>query len=135
MKVIEAIRDYISNCPALETFNINVNYLEDDFDSYSIEETPCDPILRRYIDGTTLRQIEFVFASREVYTSDILSNIDNSSFYEDFSNWIKNEILEAGNFVLVSGSDITKYYNEENYYEVKGTLGNSCMRHSECRTP
>ena len=52
--------------------------------------------------------------------------------FEDFSNWIKNEIINAGEFVLVSGSDITKYYNEKNYLEVNGTLGNSCMRHEEC---
>ena len=53
--------------------------------------------------------------------------------FEDFSNWIKNEIFEAGKFVLVSGSDITEYYNEKNYTEVKGTLGNSCMRYDTCQ--
>ena len=52
--------------------------------------------------------------------------------FEDFSNWIKNEMVAAGEFVLVEGTDITKYYNEENYLECKGTLGNSCMRHDEC---
>ena len=52
--------------------------------------------------------------------------------FEDFSNWIKNEMVAAGEFVLVEGSDITKYYNEENYVECKGTLGNSCMRHDDC---
>ena len=53
--------------------------------------------------------------------------------FEDFSNWIKNEMLNAGEFVLVSGSDITKYYNEDTYAKVAGTLGNSCMRHPECQ--
>ena len=52
--------------------------------------------------------------------------------FEDFSNWIKNEMISAGEFVLVSGSDITKYYNEDYYVELIGTLGNSCMRHQEC---
>ena len=52
--------------------------------------------------------------------------------FEDFSNWIKNEMISAGEFKLVSGTDITKYYNEEYYVEVKGTLGNSCMRYDEC---
>ena len=52
--------------------------------------------------------------------------------FEDFSNWIKNEMVAAGEFILVEGEDITKYYNEDNYLECKGTLGNSCMRHSEC---
>ena len=89
MKVIEAIRDYISNCPALETFNINVNYLEDDYDSFSIEETPCNPVLRRYIDGSMKKQCQFVFTSKEPYSSDVICNIDNSNFYEEFSNWIE----------------------------------------------
>ena len=52
--------------------------------------------------------------------------------FENFNNWIKNEMVAAGEFVLVEGEDITKYYNEENYLECKGTLGNSCMRHDEC---
>ena len=32
--------------------------------------------------------------------------------FEDFSNWIKNEMVAAGEFVLVEGEDITKYYNK-----------------------
>ena len=52
--------------------------------------------------------------------------------FEDFSNWMKNEMIAAGEFVLVEGSDITKYYNKDNYVECKGTLGNSCMRYDNC---
>lgn len=103
MKVIEAIRDYISNCPALETFNVNINYLEDDYDSFSIEETPCDPVLRRYIDGSMKKQCQFVFTSKEPYSSDVICNINNSNFYEEFSNWIESNnrnsilpVLEEG---------------------------------------
>ena len=89
MKIIESIREYINKCPALEKFNVNVNYLEDDFDSYSIEETPCEPILKRYIDGSTKEQYQFTFSSKEPYSSDVIGNLDNSGFYEDFSNWIE----------------------------------------------
>ena len=89
MKIIESIREYINKCPALEKFNVNVNYLEDDFDSYSIEETPCEPILKRYIDGSTKEQYQFTFSSKEPYSSDVIGNLNNSGFYEDFSNWIE----------------------------------------------
>ena len=95
MKVIEAIRDYISNCPALETFNVNINYLEDDFDSYSIEETPCDPIVKKYIDGSLKKQCQFVFTSKEPYSADVIGNISNSNFYEEFSNWIETNNKEG----------------------------------------
>lgn len=89
MKVIEAIKEYINNCPALKEYNVNVNYLEDDFDSFSIEETPCNPVLKRYIDGSSERQCQFVFSSKEPYSADVICNIDNSNFYEEFSNWIE----------------------------------------------
>ena len=52
--------------------------------------------------------------------------------FEDFGNWLKAEMLESGNFVILTGSDITKYYCEDNYTRVSGTLGNSCMRYSRC---
>lgn len=52
--------------------------------------------------------------------------------FEDFSNWIKNELLCSGEFKIVTGDDIIKYYDGDNYYKDNGTLGNSCMRHSEC---
>ena len=40
MKIVEAIHDYISKCPYIKEFEVNVNYLEDKYDSYMIEETP-----------------------------------------------------------------------------------------------
>lgn len=40
--------------------------------------------------------------------------------------------MNVGKFKLVHGSDITKYYNEDNYFKLNGSLGNSCMRHEDC---
>ena len=108
MKVIEAIRDYISNCPALETFNVNINYLEDDFDSYSIEETPCDPIVKKYIDGSLKKQCQFVFTSKEPYSADVIGNINNSNFYEEFSNWIETNNKEGIFPLLEEGLEPTQ---------------------------
>ena len=51
---------------------------------------------------------------------------------ELFNNYLRAEIQGAFNFEIVSGSDITKYYNVETYFREAGTLGNSCMRHSRC---
>ena len=62
---------------------------------YSIEETPCNPIIKKYIDGSSIRQFEFIFASRESYGPDVLNNISNSGFYEDFANWIEEENIKG----------------------------------------
>nr|DAN17370.1 MAG TPA: Minor capsid protein from bacteriophage [Caudoviricetes sp.] len=102
--IIKALRDYISQCPYLYEFNkgINVDYLDNDSTTYSIEEVPCNPIIKKYLDGSSEKQYDFIFASRESYGADVLQNIENSGFYEDFSNWIEQEnaqgnlpILEA----------------------------------------
>ena len=93
MKIIEAIREYISKLDCMKVFDnaINVNYLGDDDYSFSIEEVPCEPIVKQYINGSSERQYQFVFTSKEPYSEEILQNIENSSFYEDFANEIENK--------------------------------------------
>jgi len=99
--IIESLRNYVRNCPYLDTFNnairVNVNYLEPSPDTYSIEEIPIEPILKKYVNGDSIRQYAFIFTSREPYGADVLQNIDNSGFYEKFADWIEinndNEIL------------------------------------------
>ncbi len=54
--------------------------------------------------------------------------------YENFNNRLRSVVENFGVFKVVSGSDITYYYNENTYYEYEGTLGNSCMRYPECNT-
>ena len=93
MKIIESIRNYISELDCMSTFEnaINANFLDGEVDSFSIEEVPCNPVLKKYLDGSTLRQFQFAFCSREPYGAEIIQNIDNSGFYEDFSNEIEEK--------------------------------------------
>ena len=103
--LIKALRDYISQCPYLYEFNkgINIDYLDNDSTTYSIEEVPCEPIIKRYINGDTKRQYDFIFASRESYGADVFQNIENSGFYEDFSSWIEEE-SSKGNLPSLEGN-------------------------------
>lgn len=91
MRIIESIRNYIKTCPYLSEFSkgINVDFLDENTVSYSIEDVPAKPILKKYVDGSSKRQHLFIFTSRESYGSDVFQNIENSGFYEDFSNWIE----------------------------------------------
>jgi len=93
--IIESIRNFISQMSCLETFNnaiqVNVNYLKSEVDTYSIEEMPIEPILKKYVNGDSVRQYAFIFTSREPYGSDVLQNIDNSGFYEKFADEIETK--------------------------------------------
>ena len=96
--IIDSIRNYIKQCPSLEKFNgavrVNVNYLDDNSTTYSLEEVPSNPLIKTYLDGSSINKFDFVFCSREPYGSDVLQNIDNSGFYEEFSDWIYENNLK-----------------------------------------
>ena len=93
--IIDGLRTYIRKCPALRKYNkavkVNVDYLEDKPTTYSIEEVPSDVVIQKYVDGSSKRQYVFVFASREIYSEDVIDNINNSGFYEDFAEWLEEQ--------------------------------------------
>ena len=93
--ILDGLRTYIRKCPALRKYNkavkVNVDYLEDKPTTYSIEEVPSDVVIQKYVDGSSKRQYVFVFASRESYSEDVIDNINNSGFYEDFAEWLEEQ--------------------------------------------
>ena len=90
MSVIESVKNYIMTCPYLaELARVNVDFLPDDPNTYSVEETPTNTIIRTYLDGSSERQFVFVFASRLYYSDEIRNNIDNSGFFEKFEKWLE----------------------------------------------
>ncbi len=87
---MEKIKDYIKTCPLLaENGKLNLNYLEDDIDNYSLDQTPSNPILQSFSDGGSKRQITFDFTIRAPFSA--LENIQNSKFCEDFMEWIEKQ--------------------------------------------
>ena len=107
--LLESIRNFISRCPHLEEFSpINVDYLDKDAVNYSIEAIPSQPILKQYVDGSSVRQLNFIFASREIYGKDEISNIHNSGFYEHFASWIEEQSNKGVLPILRDGRESIK---------------------------
>jgi hypothetical protein len=76
---------------------INVDYLPEKGIEYSIDTTPATEIVKQYVDGSSIRQYLFVIRSVGDYGSDVLQNIANSGFYENFSDWLEHQ-SKTGNF-------------------------------------
>ena len=92
MKIIESVKNFILTCPHLaELSAVNVDFLPDSPDTYSLEEVPTNSVIQTYLDGTQERQFVFVFASRFYYSDETRNNIENSGFYEDFSDWLDEQ--------------------------------------------
>ena len=87
--MIEKIRQYlIDNRIIDDDCRINVDFLGENPTEFAIIPIAVDPILERYVDGTSLRQYQFQLISCNDYGADVMQNIDNSTFYEQLYNLI-----------------------------------------------
>lgn len=88
--IVDKILEYIKTCPYFTKNDmITTDYLAEEPTNYSVESAPCEKIITEYIDGSTERQLEFYLTGREVAGAFAEGNIENTLFYERFSNWIE----------------------------------------------
>ena len=97
---MELIKEFIETCPLLKNGKVNVDYIKDKPQSYSIDETPVNPVLQNYADGGRQIQIQFDFSVQANFA--VLENIKNSKFCDDFTNWIYEQD-KIGNLPKIEG--------------------------------
>lgn len=87
--MINIIREHLKKCPHLEEFSkLGVDFLDKEAVNYSIEILPSEPILKKYVDGGSIRQVDFVISSRLFYGDDISVNIENLGLFEKITEWL-----------------------------------------------
>ena len=70
---------------------INVNFLSNDVNNYSLDKIPMQREVTRWITGTTICRDVYSFRSRMNYSADVITNIENIGFYETFEKIIKQK--------------------------------------------
>ena len=101
--IIDALEKYFIGCELLKDGALRVDYLGEKPVEYTIEVLPCDPVVKRYLGGSTVRQYLFAFGSREFYSQERLQNIQNSAFYERLADWVElPDGMEAQQLEVVS---------------------------------
>lgn len=93
--IIDALEKYFIGCELLKDGALRVDYLGEKPVEYSIEVLPCDPVVKRYLGGSTVRQYLFAFGSREFYSQERLQNIQNSAFYELLADWVETRSMSG----------------------------------------
>lgn len=90
--MIEAIRTYIATCPYLDSYTaVNVDYLVDKTKAYSVNSgAGYNPVVETDILGNQRKQFLFMLDSKFYWNEEAQNNIDNSKFYENFSEWLEN---------------------------------------------
>lgn len=91
MTIIEALRSWLRTYPPLSKGRLAVDFLPKEAQTYSVDSVSCKEEVKRYLDGSSLRQFLFTLSSREFKGEDISQNVDNLAFYEGFSAWVAQQ--------------------------------------------
>lgn len=91
MTNMEAVREWLRTYGPLSTGRIGIDFLPVDKQTYSVDSVPGPEIIKQYIDGSALKQFDFVIASREFYGDSIGQNADNLRWYEEFTAWVAQQ--------------------------------------------
>lgn len=114
--IIKSLWDYFLACPLTGEKKLNVDYLPENGVEYSIDTTPATDIVKRYTDGSSIRQYLFVFRSVEEYGNDVLQNLANSGFYEQFSDWLEAQSTSGNLPKLPTGKTAIKLETQSTGY-------------------
>lgn len=98
-----ALREFFLKCPSFEKLKkLGIDMLSKDANVASIDKTPIKPIIKTYIDGSTLRQASFTIRVNLEHVDEIKQKIENSEFFEEVSDWIEEQ-NELGIFPILKG--------------------------------
>ena len=70
---------------------MNINFLSNEPNNYSLDKIPVAREVERWIIGDTLYRDVYSFRSRMNYSADTMTNIENIGFYETFERIIKQK--------------------------------------------
>lgn len=123
--IIDALEKYFIGCELLKDGALRVDYLGEKPVEYTIEVLPCDPVVKRYLGGSTVRQYLFAFGSREFYSQERLQNIQNSAFYERLADWVETKSMSGVLPELPDGMEARQLEVVSSGYLFDGSMTNA----------
>ena len=117
---VNKLRTYLFNI--IQSLNesykqINVNFLSDEVDNYSLDKIPTETEVSSWIIGDILHRDVYSFRGRMNYSADTIENIENIGFYETFEKIIRTN-NENGILPDINGIESIKCLNS-------GTMNNA----------
>lgn len=127
----EYLREWFRECPALQPGSrFNVDYLPENSTEYSLYAIPSEIRTRENVLGEEIpldeQSVDWIFASKESYGSDVDQNLANLAFYEAVVEWIMQQnakrnfpVMKDGRvksifptltaYPIAPGSDVARY--------------------------
>lgn len=90
MTVMQSVQKWLKTYSGLSG-RLDVDFLDENADTYSVDTIPCEEIIKRYKDGGTVKQFQFAVSSRRFYEQNIKQNLSNLQFFEDLTAWVESK--------------------------------------------
>ena len=90
MTAMQCVQKWLKTYSGLSG-RLDVDYLPETEDTYSVDTIPCEEIIKRYKDGGTVKQFQFAVSSRRFYEQNIKQNLSNLQFFEDLTSWVEEK--------------------------------------------
>lgn len=89
--MLNAIRAFLQGYPGFRGGVLHLDGLPETAATYSLSIIPCDPVLKRYMDGGERRQHLFLLQSRRFFGENLPTQADNLQFFSDFDAWLRRK--------------------------------------------
>ena len=111
---IEEIKNYIvgiiSDILNNNNYVMNIDFLSNEVNSYSIDKIPTDTSVEKWLNGTEIHKEVYLLRSRFFYGEDEANNLENIGFYETLEQKIK-EKNDSGNLPTIEGIEEIRCLN------------------------
>lgn len=91
---ISKLRTYlfniINNITNNDDYQINADMLSNEINDYSLDKIPTASVVETWITGDEIHKDVYAFRSRKAYSQDVINNLENIGFFEQFETIINN---------------------------------------------
>lgn len=100
MTILEEVNSIIKECPHLQHFykELNIEDKEDKSNLFKLEEIGTEPLVKKYVNGDSINQIEFMFTTGNEYDEELITQLQSSEFNKELIEYlnknIKNELFK-----------------------------------------
>ena len=70
---------------------INANFLGIEVNNFSLDKIPTASVVERWITGIEIHRDVYSLTTRKAYSSEVLNNLKNIGFFEEFESIIKSK--------------------------------------------
>lgn len=88
---MEALHSYFKTAPVFANQRLDIDCLQSDPDKFSLDSVPSERIVKRYLDGGTVRRQLFTVSSRADFGPDLNQQKENLQVFETLETWLDSQ--------------------------------------------